>query len=256
VLLAIDIGNTNIVCGTFRGDALAAKWRLSTRPERTPDEYGLDCVQQCRLHGLEPAAFRAVAVASVVPALDAVVERMCRTYFQREPLFVNASNQNILRVDYRPPADAGADRIVNAAGAYRKHGGPLVVLDFGTATTLDAVSRDGIYLGGAIAPGIHLAAEALASRTARLPRVAFARPPQPIGRSTLESLQSGLYYGQLFLVEGLVGLYRESLGPGTRVIATGGLADAFGGDLPWVDAQEPDLTLEGLYYIYRSITDG
>jgi type III pantothenate kinase len=256
VLLAIDIGNTNIVCGAFRGDALAAKWRLATRPDRTADEYGLDCVQLARLRGLEPESVRAVAVASVVPSLDAVIERMCRTYFQREPLFVNAGNQRILQVDYRPPADVGADRIVNAAAAYRKHGGPLVVLDFGTATTLDAVSRDGVFLGGAIAPGIHLAAEALASRTARLPRVAFAKPPQPIGRSTLEGIQSGLYYGHLFLVEGLVKLFRESLGAGARVIATGGLSDALGGDLPWVDEREPDLTLEGLYYIYRSNTDG
>jgi type III pantothenate kinase len=256
VLLAIDIGNTNITCGVFRGEALAAKWRLATRPDRTADEYGLDCVQLCRLNGLEPEAVRAVAVASVVPPLDSVVERMSRTYFRREPLFVNAANQKILRVNYRPPADAGVDRIVNAAAAYRKHGGPLVILDFGTATTLDAVDRDGVFLGGAIAPGVQLAAEALASRTARLPRVAVAKPSQPIGRSTLESLQSGLYYGHLFLVEGLVGLFKESLGPGARVIATGGLADAFGGDLPWVDAREPDLTLEGLYYIHRSITDG
>ncbi len=255
MLLAIDIGNTNITCGVFRGEALAAQWRLATRADRTADEYGLDCLQLCRHRGLEPGAIREVAVTSVVPPLDAVVDRMCRAYFQREPLFVNAANQRILRVDYRPPADAGADRIVNAAGAYRKHGGPLVVLDFGTATTLDAVSRDGVFLGGAIAPGIHLAAEVLASRTARLPRVPFARPPQPIGRSTLEGIQSGLYYGHLFLVEGLVGLFKESLGPGTRVIATGGLADALSGDPPWLDAREPDLTLEGLYYIYRSIVD-
>jgi type III pantothenate kinase len=256
VLLAIDIGNTNITCGVFREDALTAKWRLATRPDRTADEYGLACVQLCRLNGLEPEAVRAVVVASVVPPLDDLVERMSHRYFHREPHFVNASNQKLIRVEYRPPADAGVDRIVNAAAAYRKHGGPLVILDFGTATTLDAVGPDGVFLGGAIAPGIHLAAEALASRTARLPGVAIVKPPQPIGRSTLEGLQSGLYYGHLFMVEGLVGLFKESLGPGTRVIATGGLADAFGGDLPWVDAREPDLTLEGLYYIYRSITDG
>lgn len=256
MLLAIDIGNTNIVCGVFRGETLAAKWRLATRTDRTADEYGLDCLQLCRHHGIEPESIRAVAVASVVPSLDVVVERMCQAFFQREPLFVNASNQRILRVAYRPPEDVGADRIANAAAAYRKHGGPLVVLDFGTATTLDAVSRDGAYLGGAIAPGLHLAAEALAARTARLPRVTVAKPAQPIGRSTLESIQSGLYYGHFFLVEGLVGLFKESLGAGTRVIATGGLAGTFGDDLPWLDAQEPDLTLEGLYYIYSNITDG
>ena len=213
-------------------------------------------MQLCRLNGLEPEAVRAVAVASVVPALDAVVERMCRTYFQREPLFVNASNQKILRVEYRPPADAGVDRIVNAAGAYRKHGGPLVILDFGTATTLDAVSRDGVYPGRGHRPG-------------HPPRRGGAgvahRPAAPGGRRHAPSAHRPLDAGEhpVGLVlrpplpgGGAGGAVPGKPGPGNPGDRHGGLADAFGGDLPWVDAREPDLTLEGLYYIYRSITDG
>ncbi len=250
MLLAIDIGNTNIVCGVFREEQLVANWRLATRIDRTSDEYGIDCLNLMRHAGIEPTTISDILIASVVPNLDGVIETMCRSYYSCPISFVDGTRQDILKINYHPPTDVGADRIVNAAAAYLKYGGPLVILDFGTATTFDAVDRQGAYIGGAIVPGIRLSAEALYQKTARLPKTAITRPSVVIGQTTVDSIQTGLYYGSLFMLQGLVDLYRQELGADTRVIATGGLMDVFKPDMPWVTAFERHLTLEGLFLIH------
>lgn len=249
MLLAIDIGNTNIVFGLFEEGQLVTGWRLSTRPDRTSDEYGMDCVLQLQRVGRQSADVSQIVAASVVPPLEYSFSRMCQDYFHCEPLFVDAVNQGILKVDYHPPTDVGADRVVNAVAAFARWGGPLVILDFGTATTFDAVSAEGVYLGGAIVPGVNLSAEALFQKTSRLPRVAVVRPGAAIGRSTVESIQSGLYYGSLDMIKGLVERFRCELGSGTQVVATGGLSEVFRPDMPWVDHFDADLTLDGLLRI-------
>jgi len=251
MLLTVDIGNTNITVGVYQGDKLGPRWRLATDIRRTVDEYGLLLDSLLRHVGLTAGEIRSAAMASVVPALTGVFEQVCNRYLNCAPLVVDGSVATGVRVLYDDPQQVGADRIVDAAAAYRLYGGPACIVDFGTATTFDALSIQGEYLGGAIAPGIGIAAEALFQHTAKLPKVELMRPPSPIGRNTVHSLQSGLLYGYVGLVEGIVARFRAELGPQMKVIGTGGLAEVIARDTQVIEIIAPWLTLEGLRLIWE-----
>ncbi len=251
MLLTIDIGNTNITFGLYDGAELGPRWRVRTVHERMPDEYGILLDQLFRHRGCEPEMVIGVAIASVVPPLTPVFVQVCRDYLGQEPLVVHAGVRTGVRIHYDNPREVGADRVVDAAAVRALYGTPACVVDFGTATTFDAISAEGDYLGGAIAPGIGVAAQALFERTAKLPRVELARPPSVIGRNTPHSIQSGLLYGYVGLVEGMVARFRGVLGPETKVIATGGLAPLIAGETDVIDVVDPWLTLAGLRLIWE-----
>src|SRR5512140_850926 len=255
MLLALDIGNTNIVVGVFRDDQLLHSWRLSTQRQRTADEMGMWVLQLFQHGQLAPRDIDAVVAASVVPTLTRPTIEMTRRYFDREPLVVAGTVDTGMPNLYGAPAEVGADRIVNGVAAFerygRRQGRALVVVDFGTATTFDAISRKGEYLGGVICPGVNISADALFERAARLPRVDVRRPDAVIGRTTVGSIQSGLFYGYVGLVEGIVGRMRRDLGDGTGCVATGGLAEMIAPDTPAIDEVDRDLTLHGLRMIWN-----
>jgi type III pantothenate kinase len=251
MLVALDAGNTHTVVGVYEGDRRVAAWRLSTRPEGTSDEYGLEIRSLLDLAGLSAAAVDGAILASVVPPLTPVLAETCRAYLRVDPLLVGPGMRTGVPVRTDHPQEVGADRIVNAVAALELFGGPAVVIDFGTATTFDVISAEGEYLGGVIAPGVEMSAEALFERAARLPRVEVQRPPRVVGRNTVHSLESGLYYGYVALVEGLISRIAGELQAEPRVVATGGLAHAFASDLPRLDAVEPHLTLEGLRLLWE-----
>ena len=257
MLLALDIGNTNITFGVFeagpepRTHHPAATWRIATDSSRMPDEYGVLLHDLLALKGIAPADLTAVAMCSVVPPLTPGFTDLCRTYFNVEPLVVGAGVRTGIKVLYDNPRDLGADRIADAVAALRLYGGPLIIVDFGTGTVFDAVSADAEYVGGAIAPGISLAADALFHNTSQLRRVELDRPEAAIGRNTIHALQSGLVLGFTDLVKGMVSRFERELGGGCKVIATGGLADLIEGEAPIFDAINPDLTLVGLSIIHE-----
>ena len=213
MFLAIDIGNTNITLGLYQGDTLGPRWRLSTVHERMPDEYGLQLLGLFNHAGIKPDDVTAIALASVVPPLTGTWVELCKTYLNHEPLVVDSGVKTGVRILIDEPRQVGADRIVDVAAAHKLYGGPACIVDFGTATTFDAVSADGDYLGGAIAPGISIAADALFHRASKLPRVDLVRPPSAIGKNTVHAMQSGLLFGYVGLVEGLVARFRVTLGP-------------------------------------------
>lgn len=250
-MLCIDVGNTNITLGLYRGETLGPRWRLATDHERMPDEFGLQVVGLLAHAGIAPEEVVEAAIASVVPPLTGRWVQVCRAYLNCEPLVVDAHTHTNVRILLDDPSTIGADRIVDAVAAYRLYGGPACVVDFGTATTFDTISAEGDYLGGAIAPGIGIAADALFSRTAKLPRVELTRPPSVIGRNTVHAMQSGLLFGYVGLVEGLVARLREELGPEMRVIGTGGLAEIIARETPVIQFVAPWLTLDGLRMIYE-----
>ncbi len=251
MLLAIDVGNTNITLGLYDGDKLGPRWRLATNNERMPDEYGILMINLFHHAGVDVAGVKAVAMASVVPPLTGTFEQACQRFLGHSPLMVDADTKTGVRVKYDDPSQVGADRVVDAAAVQKLYGGPACVVDFGTATTFDAISGEGEYLGGAISPGVGIAADALFQRTAKLPRVDFQRPPAAIGRNTVHSLQSGLLFGYVGLVEGMVTRFRQELGPGMKVIATGGLAELIARETRVIDILAPWLTLDGLRIIYE-----
>ncbi len=257
MLLALDIGNTNIVVGVFDGAALLHSWRLSTQRQRTADEMGMWLVQLFHHGELRSAQVDAVVMASVVPTLTRPTVEMATRYFGREPLVVDASTDTGMPVLYDAPAEVGADRIVNGVAACARYGRnaagsprALIVLDFGTATTFDAISARGEYLGGVICPGVNISADALFERAARLPRVDVRKPAAVIGRTTVGSIQSGLFYGYVGLVEGIVRRVRAELGGEVATVATGGLAEMIAPETPAIDAVDRDLTLHGLRMIW------
>jgi type III pantothenate kinase len=250
MLLAIDIGNTNITLGLYAGDTLGSRWRLSSRLEKMPDECGSMMLNLFRRSGVSPERIHAISMASVVPPLTGVFVEACRKFLECDPLIVDSSINTGVRVLYDDPAQVGADRIVDAAAAYKIYGGPACVIDLGTATTFDAISSEGDYLGGAIAPGVRIAAEALFQRASKLPKVDLGLPPAAIGRNTIHSLQSGLIYGYIGLIEGMVERFRAELGPATKIIATGGLAEVFAKQTKIISILAPWLTLDGLKIIY------
>ena len=250
-LLALDIGNTNIALGVFGDGELKATWRIATDPARLADEYGLILNQLLPLRGVSPAEIKAVALCSVVPPLTPTFVELCQTYFGIQPFVVGAGTRTGVRVLYDNPRDVGADRIVDAAAALKEYGGPLIIVDFGTGTVFDAVSRDGDYLGGAIAPGMSVAADALFHSTAQLRRVELTSPPAAIGKNTIEAIQSGLVLGYAEMVKGMVARFDRELGGGATVIATGGLAGVIEGEVKIFDVVDPHLTLKGLRLVYE-----
>jgi type III pantothenate kinase len=251
VLLAIDVGNTNTVLGAFEGEALKSHWRVETSHSRTADEYGIQLLQLFASAGLDPRRVKAVAVSSVVPPLTSTLEAMAQRYFQVKPLFVGPGIKTGVPILYENPREVGADRIVNAVAAYERWRCALVVVDFGTATTFDAISGKGEYLGGAICPGIGISMEALFRNASKLPRVEFARPPQVIGKNTVASIQSGMVYGYVGLVDGICARMEEEMGARPKVVATGGLAPLIAGLSRAISEVDEHLTLVGLRLIHE-----
>src|SRR6202167_3183636 len=267
MLLVIDVGNTNTVLGVFarageghapgsaietqRYERLVANWRVATSRTSTVDEYGVLFRNLFSMAGLESKGIHGIVISSVVPPLDPVLRQVCERYFNLRPLYIEPGIKTGMPVHYDNPAEVGADRIVNAVAAFEKYGGPCVVVDFGTATTFDCVSAKGEYLGGVICPGIGISADALFQRTARLPRVEIRKPARVIGTNTVGSLQSGLYYGYLGLVDGILERLLEEMGKQTKVIATGGLGSMIGTGSRYIEKVDDLLTLDGLRIIWE-----
>ncbi|MDM8518471.1 type III pantothenate kinase [Anaerolineales bacterium HSG6] len=255
MLLTIDIGNTNITFGVYDLDEttlpLRYHWRIKTDHGRLSDEYGIIMLGMMRHEKIDYEHIHGVAIASVVPPLTPVFETMVERYIHQTPLVVAAGVKTGIKIRYDSPRDVGADRIVDAVAAYRLYGGPACIVDFGTATTFDAISKRGDYLGGAIAPGIGIAAEALFSQTSKLPRVDLVRPPRAIGRNTVQAIQSGLLFGYVGMVEGMVERYKIELGDDLRVIGTGGLAEIVAKETSAIEVVNQWLTLEGLRMIWE-----
>lgn len=252
MLLVMDVGNTNTVLGVYDHERLVAHWRLTTVRDRTVDEYGILARNLLTLAAIDAATIDALIIASVVPPLNGVLEAMSLSYFHIKPLFVEPGVKTGMPILYDNPQEVGADRIVNGVAAYARCRGAVIVVDFGTATTFDAITARGEYLGGAIAPGLAIAAEALFQRAARLPRVDIRQPPRVIGRNTTHSLQSGLFYGYLGLVRGILERMREEMGEPVKTLGTGGLSVSLLTELKGlVDEVDPNLTLEGLRLVYE-----
>src|ERR1700733_803805 len=266
MLLVIDVGNTNTVLGVFREahrpgedltseparyEHLVANWRVGSHLTRTVDEYGVIFRNLFSMDNLEVSAVDGIVISSVVPPLDSVLRQVCERYFNTKPLFIEPGVKTGMQVLYDNPAEVGADRIVNAVAAFEKYGGPCVIVDFGTATTFDCVSKKGEYMGGVICPGIGISADALFQRTSRLPRVEIRKPSRVIGTNTVGSLQSGLYYGYLGLVDGILELLLKELREKTNVVATGGLGAMIGSGSKYIKTVDDLLTLEGLRILWE-----
>jgi type III pantothenate kinase len=251
MLLVIDTGNTNTTLGVFDGAELVAHWRLTTARVRTVDEYGVYARNLFEFAGVDYQKIKSIVIASVVPPLNYTLKRMAEVYFNLTPLMIDHTTDIGLEILYNPPSDVGADRLVDAVAAIHKYGAPCIVVDFGTATTFNAIDAQARYLGGVITPGINISSEALFQRAARLPPVEIKRPQSVIGSSTVGSMQSGLYYGFVGLVDGILKRMIEELGATTRVIATGGLATLIATGSEMIETVDDTLTLEGLRLIYE-----
>jgi type III pantothenate kinase len=251
MLLALDAGNTNITIGAFEDGKLTGRWRLRTVHEQTADEWGVLLRNLFALNSLDLARVDGIIIASVVPPLDSTLAAMSERYFHRKPMFVTSSTDTGLKILYDNPREVGADRIVNGVAAFRKHGGPCIVVDLGTAITFDAVSKDAEYLGGIICPGIGMSIEGLFSKTARLPLVDFREPERLIGANTVDSMQAGLYYGAIGMIDGILERLMGCLGPNTAAIATGGQAEMIVRGSRYLKEVDIDLTLEGLHIIWE-----
>ncbi len=251
MLLTIDIGNTNLTLGIYQGDRLGSHWRLATDHARMPDEYGLQFLGLLTHAGLTPQDLNGICLASVVPPLTGRVIQACREYLGQEALVVDPGIKTGVRIRYEDPRAVGADRVCDAVATKHLYGGPACIIDFGTATTFNALTREGDYLGGAITAGIQLAAEALFTHAAKLQRIDLQRPPSVIGRNTVHAMQSGLIFGYVSMVEGMVARFRSELGNEMKVIATGGLAEIVARETKVIDIISPWLTLEGLRIIWE-----
>jgi type III pantothenate kinase len=256
MLLAVDVGNTNIVLGVFDGQELVRSWRLQTLRERTADELGILITRLFEQSDLDRSRVKGIILSSVVPPLTGTMQEMAQRYFGQEPMTVDPSTNTGMPVLYTPPSDVGADRVVNAVAAYenygRQSGVPIIAVDFGTATTFDVISAAGEYVGGVICPGIGISADALFQRAARLPRVDVRKPPSIIGQTTVTSMQAGLFFGYVSMVDGIVARIRAELPLGDQAIciATGGMAGILANETTAIERVEPDLTLQGLRIIW------
>jgi len=267
MLLVLDVGNTNTVLGLFAKAArdgtgesrdyelMVANWRVATIATQTVDEYGVLFRNLFAMDKIEVQGVHGIIISSVVPPVDSTLRQVCERYFNTKPLFIEPGVKTGMPVLYDNPAEVGADRIVNSVAAFEKFGGPCIVVDFGTATTFDCVSAKGDYLGGIISPGIGISADALFEKTARLPRVAIRKPARVIGSNTVGSLQSGLYYGYLGLVDGILQRLLEEMGEETTVVATGGLASLIGKGSKYIKHVDDLLTLDGLRLIWERNTE-
>jgi type III pantothenate kinase len=257
MLFVIDVGNTYIHMGVYHGEKLAAHWDISNARGRTADELGMLLLGLLDREGIESGAIRGVAAACVVPPVCAVIEETFRKYFNLPTLFAGPESEKRLLERFEEPREVGADRIANAVGGFHSYGGPLIVVDFGTATTFDAVDAEGAYLGGAIAPGLAISVDALFDRAARLPRIKLTRPPRAVARDTISSMQAGIIFGYAGLVEMLVRRIRAEIGDNARVVATGGMAELIVRETGVVKTVDQHLTLLGLKLIYdRTIQGG
>jgi type III pantothenate kinase len=251
MLLAIDIGNSNVVLGVFDKERLVENWRVGTKTQITPDEYAMIFKDLFNFAGLDFSRIDGVIISTVVPPLLPVMAEMSRKYFRMEPLVVTHELKTGITIRYDNPKEIGADRIVNAAAAYRLYGGPIIIVDFGTATTFCAVTKSGEYLGGAIAPGVKISAEALFQRAAKLPRVELMKPRSVIGSDTISAMQAGIIYGYAGLVDGIVERMKKELSPEAKVVATGGLAELVAPETRSIKEVKPHLTLEGLRLLFE-----
>ncbi|MGE5560132.1 MAG: type III pantothenate kinase [Chloroflexota bacterium] len=250
MLLVIDIGNTNVVYGVYDGEKLIHHWRVSTNRASTADEYGMALRTLFQYAGFRHEDIDAIVIASVVPPLNGAIEQMCSRYFGIAPLVIGPGIKTGLSIRYENPREIGADRIVDAVAGYAKYGGPLIIVDFGTATTFGVIDKDGAYLGGAICPGVGTSTEALFQRAARLPRIDLVKPKNVIGKNTVVGMQAGIIYGYVGLVDGIVRRIWAELGQQCRVIATGGMAGLIGPETETVETIDPFLTLEGMRLVY------
>ncbi len=251
MLLAFDIGNSTVAVGLFRGKTLVHDWRIETDPHKTQDEYAVLLLGLFRMAGVQTRRFEGLILSSVVPPLTPVFQALGERVFGRVPLVVGPGLKTGMPILYENPLEVGADRIAAAVAVHAKYGGPAIVVDFGTATTFDAVTAKGEYLGGAIAPGVQISAEALYLKTAKLPRIEVRKPKRAIGRTTVASMQSGLYFGYLGLVSALIAEIKAELGGAPRVVSTGGFGGLITPEIPSIDAYEPALVLDGLRILYE-----
>jgi len=251
MLLAIDVGNTNVTLGLYEGDKLNPHWRLATDHNRMPDEYGLQFLGLLQNAGKTTRDLTGISLASVVPPLTQRVVQACREYLKQEPLVIDTGIKTGIRIRYEDPKAVGADRVCDAVATLKLYGGPACIVDFGTATTFNALTKDGDYLGGAITAGINLAADALFTHAAKLQRIDLQRPPSVIGRNTVHAMQSGLLFGYVSMVEGMVARFRSELGSDMKVVATGGLAETIAQETRVIDVLAPWLTLDGLRMLWE-----
>ena len=253
MLLVVDVGNTNIAFGAYEENALAATWRMATVKNKTSDEIGIFLLDILKVKNIEKERITDCIISSVVPPIMYSLTHAIRKYLAVEPLIVNNSMDFGLKIKYENAAEVGADRLVNAYAAYEMYGGPLVIIDFGTATTFCAVSDKGEYLGGAICPGVKISLEALYENTAKLPRVDIGKPEHVIGASTVEAMKSGTFYSYVGGVDYIADKFKQELGEKTRVVATGGLARLISEDSKLIDIVNPNITIDGLNMLYNKI---
>ncbi len=251
MLLVIDLGNTNLTMGLYEGETLRLHWRLATDQSRMPDEYGIQILSMLEHGGCKPEELTGICLSSVVPPLTDRIIQACQTYLQRAPLVVNCTLNLGIRVGYDDPKAVGGDRLADAAAVWKLYGGPACIIDFGTATTFNAISKEGVYLGGAIAAGVGIALDALVRRTAKLPPVELQAPPAAIGHNTIHSMQSGLIFGYVSMAEGMIARFKAELGADTKVIATGGLVSIIAVHTKAIEIIAPWLTLDGLRIIWE-----
>ena len=251
MIVAMDIGNTNIKAAVFEGSRLVKRWRCATDPVMTSDQYGIIMADLFRYHNLNMQAVEGIMISSVVPTINYTIEHMCRDYFHLEPRLLVPGMKTGLNIRYENPRELGSDRIANAVAAYEEYGAPTIFIDFGTATTFGVVGEGGVFLGGCICPGVKLASEALVTGTAKLPRFELTKPEHVIGRTTLTNLQSGMYYGYVGLVKNIVRKIKQELGQEATVVATGGMAVMIAEESKVIDKLDGLLTLKGLRLIYE-----